>query len=153
MAATYTAEHLTARSERRMVEYDVDDALNIVDLGQPQGAGNSCLPIANFRRFIGGLFRSVGTGSVVAFQIIAATDAAGTGATIVVAHAIGSAPNAVGDTIWLECDVEQIREVLATATHVGLRVDLSTATDEAVFFFERADPMFPRAGLTADYIG
>ncbi len=152
MVATYTAEHLKARSERRMVDYDIDDALNIVDLGQPQGALNKCLPIANFRRFIAGVFRSVGTGSVDAFHIIAATDAAGTGATIVCSHAIGSAPNAVGDTVWLECDVEQVHEVLPAATHVGVKLDLVTTTDECVVFFERAEPLWPVAGLTADYI-
>ncbi len=153
MVATYTAEHLKSRSERRMVDYDIDAALNIVDLGQPQGAGNKCLPIANFRRFIAGVFRSVGTGTVDAFHIIAATAADGTGATIVCSHALGSAPDAVGDTIWLECDVEQVHEVLAGATHVGVKLDLATATDECVVSFERAEPLWPVAGLTADYIG
>lgn len=152
MVATSTANHLFARSERRMVDYDIDAALNVVDLGQPQGAGNACLPIANFRRFAAGLFRSVGTGTVSAFQLIGATAADGTGAAIVVAHAIGSAPDALGDTIWLECDVEQVREVLATATHVGARVQLATATDEGIVFFERADPFYSRSGLTADFV-
>lgn len=152
MVATYTAHHRLARAERRIVEYDVDGALNIVDLGQPQGASQSCLPIALFRRFVAGLFRSVGTGSVTAFHIIAATSAAGAGAVAVVSHPIGSAPDAVGDTIWLECDVEQIREVLSTATHVGIQVDMITATDECVFFFERADPLYTAGGLTADHV-
>jgi hypothetical protein len=153
MVATYTAQHLRARSERRMVDYDIDDALNLVDLGQPQGASNQCLPIALFRRFIAGLFRSVGTGTVDAFHIVAATSAAGAGAVAVVSHAIGSAPNLLNDTIWLECDVEQIREVLPTATHVGVQVDLATATDECVIFFERADPLYNAGALTADFIG
>lgn len=154
MVATYGAEHLFSRSERRMVEYDQDGALNIVDLGQPQAAGaTACLPIANFRRFAGGLIRTVGTGSVTAFSIIAATSAAGGGVTAVVSHAIGSAPNLINDTIWLECDVEQVKEVLAAATHVGLQVDLVTAGDECVFFFERAEPRWPVTGLTADFIG
>lgn len=152
MVATTTAHHQLACCERRMVDYDIDDALNIVDLGQPQGAGLKCLPIAQFRRFLAGIFRSVGTGSVDAFHIIAATAADGTGATIVISHALGSAPNAVGDTIWLECNVEQVHEVLATATHVGVKLDLVTAGDECVVFFERAEPLFPRANLTADYI-
>lgn len=153
MAATTTAHVALAKAERRMVDYDIDDAINVVDLGQPQGAGNKCLPIETFRRFVAGLFRSVGTGTVDAFQIIAATAADGTGATIVVAHAIGGgAPNAVGDTIWLECDVEQVHEVLAAATHVGVRVDLATATDECVISFERLEAVHPRAGLTADFI-
>lgn len=152
MPATYTAEHLTSRSERRMVDFDPDStSATIVDL--VPGTSDECLPIAEFRRFIAGLFRSVGTGSVTSFAIFAATDADGGGATNVVTHAIGSAPDAVGDTIWLECDVEQVREVLSTATHVGVKIALVTSTDEGVVFFERAAPMFPRAGLTADYIG
>lgn len=152
MVATYTAQHARSLSERRIVEYDVDGALNIVDLGQPQGAGNSCLPIALFRSFLAGLFRSVGTGGVTAFSIIGATDAAGTGATAIVSHALGSAPDAVGDTVWLECNAEQIREVMPTATHVGIQVDLVTAGDECVFFFERGDPLYNAGALTADYV-
>jgi hypothetical protein len=152
MPATKTVEHLRSRSERRLVDYDIDNALNVADLGQPQGAGQKCLPIATFRQFIAGLFRSVGTGSVTKFEIIAATAADGAGATIVVSHAIGTAPDAVGDTIWLECDAEQIHEVLPTATHVGVRVQLATTTDEAVISFERAGAFYERTGLTADFI-
>lgn len=150
--ASYSAEHLTSRSERRMLDYDLDAALNLVDLGTPQGAGNKCLPIAQFRRFMAGLFHSVGAGTVTKFQLVAATAADGTGATIIVEHALGSNPDAVGDTVWLECDADQIKEVLATATHVGVRVQLNTGTDEAVVFFQRAESMFPRAGLTADFV-
>lgn len=153
MVATYTAEHLRSRSERRMVDYDIDGALNVVDLGQPQGAGNKCLSIAQHRRFLAGLFRSLGTGSVTAFHIIAATAADGTGAVAVVSHAVAAAPDLLNDTIWLECDVEQIREVLPTATHVGVQIDLVTAGDECVVFFERAEPLHPASGLTADFIG
>lgn len=151
MAATYTAEKELSRSERRMVDFDPDvNTLALVDLAP--GSSDECLEIAQYKRFVAGLFRSVGTGSVSKFQIIAATDGDGTGATIVVEHALGSAPDAVGDTIWLECDAEQIREVLATATHVGVRVTLATATDECVVFFERCEPYYPHSGLTADYV-
>jgi len=152
MTATYTANRELSNRVRRLVDYDIDGALNVVDLGQPQGAGNKCLPIALFRRFVAGLFRSVGTGSVTAFSIIAATAADGTGATIVATHALGSAPDAVGDTIWLEANVEQVREVLAGATHVGVQVDLVTAGDECVVYFEQADPLYVSPDLTADFI-
>jgi len=153
MPSTTTAHKALSESERRLVDYDIDDALNIVDLGLPQGAGNKCLPIAGFRRFVAGLFRSLGTGTVSEFQIIAATAADGTGATIVKEHAIGSAPNLLNDQIWLEVDAEQIHEVLPAATHVGVRVQLFTAGDEAIVFFERLEPTFEYANLTADYIG
>ena len=149
--ATYTAEHLTARSERRMVDFDPDaTTLTLVDLDPASTA--ECLPIAEFRRFCAGVMKSVGTGAIQAFQIIAATDADGSNATVVVQHGLTDTPDAVGDHVWLECDAAQIREVLPGATHVGVRVQLATATDECVVFFERADPFYPHAGLTADYV-
>lgn len=151
MPATKTSEFLFSRFNLVLVDYDIDDALNVVDLGRPQGAGNKCIPIAHLDHFGAFLFRSVGTGSVSEFQIIAATAADGTGATIVKEHAIGSAPNAVGDTIYLEVDMEQVREVLSTATHVGIRVQLATAGDECVIGY-LADNRFQRASLQSDYI-
>lgn len=152
MAATYGAEHLTSRASRVLVDFDPDaDTATIVDLDK-SGSGE-CFAIAdNYRRFLAGIVHTVGTGNIDEFSIIAATDADGTGATVVVTHAFDSEANAVGDTVWLECDVEQVREVLATATHVGVRAELATSTDECVVYFERAEPQFERAGLTADYI-
>ncbi len=146
---TYTADHLRARSERRMVDYDIDDAANLVVLDP--ASGDKCLPIRDFRRFLAGVFRSVGTGGIDTLKIVAATSAAGAGATAVVSLTPTTA-NAVGDTVWAECAVEQIHEALPTATHVGVELNLATATDECVVFFERADPRFEMAGLTADYI-
>ena len=135
-----------------MVEYDSDDSLNLVDLGQPQGASTECLPVVQFRRFVAGLIRTVGTGTVSAFSIVAATSAAGAGAVAVVSHALGSAPDAVNDTLWLETTIEQIREVLPAATFVRIQTQLATASDECLFYFERAEPRHPRADLTTDYI-
>jgi len=156
--ATTIAQHLRALMEVRVVENDPDaDTTCIVDLAQPQagGAGTptaGCLPLAHFRRFMAVYMTTVGTGGITVFDIIAATDAAGTGAVAVVSHAIGSNPNAIGDTLFLECTAEQIHETLATATHVGVHINLVTSTDEGVVTFVRADPFYPRAGLTADYV-
>lgn len=158
MVATYAAEHLFARAEVRMRENDPDTGADAyVDLAEP-AAGSAgtptapFIPIANFRRFAAIYMTSVGTGGITAFSIIAATSAAGAGAVAVVSHALGSNPDAVGDHVVLECNVEQIREVLAAATHVGVLVNLVTSTDEGILTFIRADPFYPRAGLTADYI-
>lgn len=158
MTATYAAEHLFARAESRMREHDPDaDTDCYVDLAEPAaGAAGTptapFLPIANFRRFAAKYMTTVGTGGITAFKLMAATDAAGTGATVIVAHAVGSNPNAVGDFLVLECDIEQVREVLSTATHIGVLVNLVTATDEGACEFTRAEPQFPHAGLTADYV-
>lgn len=156
MVATYTAHNLLAREEQRTVIWQPADAATaqLVDLGQPQTGADLGLPIAHFRRFKAQITTSllVGTGPT-AFSIYAMTSAAGAGAVAVVTHAVGSLPNAEGDSLVLECDVEQIREVLATATHVGVWLDCNHNDDETAVTFTRADPFFgPRAGLTADFV-
>lgn len=156
MPATYAAHHLAAQQEIRTVIWQPADAATaqLVDLGQPQGAGNLCLPIALFRRFFAQITTSllVGTGPT-AFSIYAATSAAGANATAVVTHALGSLPNAEGDSVYLECTVEQIREVLSTATHVGVWLDCNNNDDETAVTFIRAEPYYgPRGALTADYV-
>jgi hypothetical protein len=152
MAANYTAHKALALANRRMADFDPGvDTPAIVDL-DPTGSGEMLAISDGYRRFVAGLFHSVGTGNIDAFEIIAATDADGTGAVVVAEHAFAAEANAVGDTVWLECDVEQVREVLATATHIGVRVEQATAGDECVIYFERSEPTFAYAGLTADTI-
>lgn len=152
MPATYGAEHLTARAARVIVEHDVASADDPQVVALTTAA--DCFEIADgYHRFLAGLFRSVGTGNIDEFSIIAATAADGTGATVVKTHAFGAGEaDAVGDFVWLECDVDQIREVLAAATHVGVRIEQQTAGDECIVYFERADPLHSYAGLTADNI-
>lgn len=154
MPATYDAKHLFSRQRVWAVDFDPDSADPVVvDLGQPQGAGLKCIPIAEVKRFAAVLCRSVGTGNVDAFEIIAATNAAGTGSpTVVKAHAAPTVANAVGDNLVLEVDVEQVREVLAAATHVGIRVELATNTDECIVTAIAAGQTYQIPGLTADFI-
>lgn len=155
MVATYTAQDLGARMEVRTVIWQPADAATaqIVDLGQPQGASALMLPIARFRRFLAQCTTSLLTGTgPTAFSICAATSAAGAGVQLVVTHAMGSLPNAEGDSVVLECDVEQIHEVLPTATHVGVWLDCNHNDDEAAITFIRAEPLAERSGLTADYV-
>ena len=148
----YTAQHLNSRTNARLRPFDPDSVDPVIVDLDPTGDGE-CLALADgFQRFRAGLMRTVGTGNVDAFQIIAATDADGTGATVVVAHSGPTVANAEGDTLWLECDADQVKEALATATHIGVRVELATATDECTVFFERADPTFATGDLTADYV-
>ena len=155
MVATTTAQHLRARAERRVVIHNPADAATaqLVDLALPKTGATQCLPIANFRRFLAMITTSIlgGTGPI-ALSIYAATSAAGAGGVAVVTHAMGSLPNALNDSVCLECSVEQIHEVLATATHVGVWVDCNHNDDEVAVLFERADPLFQHADLTADYV-
>lgn len=158
MTATTTASHLFANAEIRMRECDPDTGNDTyVDLAEPAaGAAGSptapFIPISHFRRFAALWMNSVGTGGITAFAIMAATSAAGAGATAVVSHAIGSNPDAVGDFLTLECTASQAREVLPTATHIGVLINLVTPTDEGILTFIRAEPGYATAGLTSDYV-
>jgi hypothetical protein len=149
----YTANKLKAQANRRLVDFDPDSGSEVIVTLNP-AASEKCLAIApGYYGFLAGLFRSVGTGSVTAFRIVVTDAADGTGnVTTVVSHAIGSAPNAVGDTIWLEASGEQVKAaMLSTSAYIGVGITLVTSTDECVVYFERL-PNNKADGLTADYI-
>ncbi len=152
MASTTIANDLRTQMNVRSVDFDpgVDTAAFVTLNPAASAAG---LALGNFRKFMAVYFNSVGTGGITAFSIGGATAADGTGYVAAVSHAVGSNPNAVGDYLVIECTDEQIREVLSTATHVCVQVDIVTATDEGVVTFIQADPLYgPTAGLTADYV-
>jgi hypothetical protein len=156
MPATYAAQHFFSRLAWKTVEFDVTTTdATVADLGTPQAGTDKLLSLTangGLLRLAVKLLKTVGTGNTDGFEIIAATNAAGTGSpTVVVAHAAPTGQNAVGDYMVLEVDINQIREVLATATHVGVRLEPATNTDEFVIsaIAEYAHK-FP--GLTADFI-
>lgn len=153
MPATKTSNKLGSRYLFYSVDFDPDSADPVVvDLGRPQGAGEKGISLAVARLFRFKLRRTVGTGNIDAFQIIAATDAALTqNVTIVKAHATPTVANAVGDELYLECDAEMVHEVLATATHVGVRVEQATAGDECDIAV-LAEPLYQYGELGADFI-
>jgi len=153
--ATSTAVHVSANRKQTAVLWAPADAATaqLVDLGQPQGASLLMWPIEEFRVFSAQILVTLLTGTgPTAFSIYAGTSAAGAGAVAVVTHAMGSLPNAVGDSLFLECNAEQIHESLATATHVGVWLDCNNNDDETAVVFTCEDPYYPRAGLTADYV-
>ena len=152
---SYTAAHISANRKQIAVVWQPADAATaqLVDLGQPQGASLLMLPIEEYKTFSAQILTSLLTGTgPTAFSIYCGTAAAGTTPTSVVAHAVGSLPNAEGDSLFLECNVDQIHEALATATHVGVWLDCNHNDDETVVVFTCESPTYPRAGLTADYV-
>lgn len=154
MVATTSVHKLQARLAIHTVIHQPADAATaqLVDLGQPQGASAKCVPIANYREFLAQVTASLLVGNgVVAFSIYAATSAAGANPTAVVTHAVGTAPDAEGDSLNLECNVEQIREVLPTATHVGVWLDCANNDDEVAVTLIRSNPFHTAGALTADY--
>jgi hypothetical protein len=158
MAATSTVEHFTARERNIYAEFDVTTTdSTVADLGQGFGSTDNLLDLSAYggpQKFYAALIKTVGTGNTDEFSIIAATNAAGTGSPTVVVQTVtatAQTQNAVGDVLVLECDINQIREVLPTATHVGVRLEPATNTDEWVIH-AKATYLHQFAGLTANFI-
>ena len=89
--------------------------------------------------------------AIVTFSVFAGTDSGGTGATEVVAHATPTVADAAGDALYLDCTIEQIKDVLPGATHFAVEVDMGTAAALAVVSII-VDQDRRYSGLTADQI-
>lgn len=149
----YTANRLLSRTNRRLLDFDPDSGSETIVTLNP-AATTKCLPLTDgYQTFVAGLVHTVGTGTVTSFRIFVSDDAAGTtNAANVASHAIGSIPDAVGDTLWLEATAEQCKAASSTALYVGVKITLGTSTDECIVMFERAGARHKYSGLTADYV-
>jgi hypothetical protein len=141
----YTANKRLSRSFRKLCDFDPDATTAVAVEWQ------SMVDVGGLDGFVAGLMRSVGTGTVASFAIQVATSSTGAGATTVVSHALGSAPDAVEDQVYLECTGEQIKAALSGATHISAVIALATATDECVVLQERFG-MFRQNSATTDII-
>ena len=92
-----------------------------------------------------------------AFKILANPNSDGSGTDVEVkAHAVGSAPDAVGDYLVLECTAEEIAELASDNSsalrYVSANIAMANAADEAVVTYIRTGARFQYDGMTADYI-
>lgn len=150
----YTANRKLAKFERRLVDFDPDSGSETIVTLNPAASEKllSITALGGLEAVVASLVHTVGTGTVTSFRIFVADNAAGTtNATNVVSHAIGSVPDAVGDTLFLEASAEQLKAASATALYVGVKITLGTSTDECIVGFERHGHQ-KYDGLTADYV-
>lgn len=150
----YTANKALAAFKRRMADFDPDSGSETIATLNP-AASEKCLAftaLGGLRRVVVGMMHSVGTGSITGFKIFVADNAAGTtNAAVVVSHALGSDPNAVGDYLWLEASAEQLRNASSTAAYWGVKITLGTSTDECVLVTEEhGNQAYDQ--VTADYV-
>jgi hypothetical protein len=136
----------------KILAYDFDpDESAITDIGW--------VDMKNYETFAAIFVRTVGTGALDTFNIIANWDnSTGTDVTVKV-HALGSAPDAQADMVLLECtnsEIAQLQSNVSTATnklrYVTAECEFATSTDEGVVIYIQADPKFPQSGLTADVV-
>ncbi len=151
MATTQT-DFQKFMSRNAMLSYDVDPAGDTTDAFDVAWVDSR-----DFELFMTSFFRTVGTGNLDTYSIIAnsESDGSGTDATIV-AHAIANQPNAVGDQIFLECSAEQVADASTTTTgrlrYVSISIEFATGTDEGVVTYIRHGARRATSGLTAESV-
>lgn len=144
MASTVATEKLTANIAVTHYDFDpnVDSAVDV-----------AWVDLRDFGHFMCSFFRTVGTGDVDGFKILAnsASDGSGTDVEIKV-HALGSQPNAVGDYVFLECTAAEIAALGSNLRYVSASLEFATSTDEGVVTYIRGLPRHARTDLSVDTI-
>jgi len=94
---------------------------------------------------------------VTVFQIVANSESDGTGDEVIVKeHAVGTAPDAAGDYLVLECSAEEIAHLGEASgynlRYVSAKITAANGSDNIVLTYIRADARFKGADLTVDTI-
>ena len=100
-------------------------------------------------------FRTVGTGAVDTFSILANPNADGSGTDVTVkASPVTNEPNATGDYILLEINTQDILDAAGGISMRGVTasVEFATGTDEGVIMYVLSDAKRPQAGLSVELI-
>jgi len=144
MASSVTTDYLSSQLKVAMYDFDPDETTH-TDVNWSD--------MRDFGAVMTMLFRSIGTGAVAAFSIVANADSAGGGTDATVkTHALGTAVDAVGDFVFLEALASEIVNLATDLRYVSANASLATGTDECVFTYVFGLPRFAYGGLTADTI-
>ena len=150
MASPQAPEKFTANNKVTMYDFD-PDATTAATVGWVDMQGYGELTVVAFASALTG----VGNED---FSIVADANSDGSGTNVtVVSHAIGSAPDAVGDYLVLSCTAEQIVQEGADGSQTALRyasakIGVANAADEQVVVYIRSKPTHAVSGLTADVV-
>ena len=149
MVSPVAVSHLLSTLQQTLYDFD-PDVDTPVDV--------AWVDMRDFSHILVGFMRTVGTGALDTFQIIAnnAADGSGTDVVIVV-HAVASEPDAVGDQLWLECSEQQIAQEgedagIGDLRYVSANIEFATLGDEGVVSYARKASRFARLGLTVDIV-
>ncbi len=143
--ASGLAERFSANN--KVTTYDFDPGgTDLTDVGWVDMEG--------FDGFTAIFIRTIGTGAVDGFNIIANTTATGSGTdAILVSHAVTNEPNAVADYISLEVKASDLSgHATAGLVGIGAQVEFATGTDEGIVVYILHHPTFPQRDLTDEVI-
>lgn len=102
-----------------------------------------------FENVLFGATVAVAGGAIDLLKVVGNDAADGTGTSVdIVSHALGSAPNAIGDTVWIEVSAEQMAGNRYATLHVG-----SDNTAVRVHVIAICGGAYvSKDGLTADFV-
>lgn len=108
----------------------------------------------NFRKFAVSTTATVLTGvGLTAFVLEANSASDGTGTNVVLAtHAVGTAPDAAGDSLWLEADLDDAAVASAGARYVNAKITAANALDDTNCTYILSGIKHAAAGQSADVI-
>ena len=143
MPTSLTSVKGTSELKVKGYVHDITDATGATQI--------AWLPLKDFDWLLAAVTLVSGTG-LLTVKIVAATDSSGTGAVEVIAHADPTVADAAGDVVYLDVSAEQVKEVLAGATHVSVELACDAAADIAAVTYIFGGALRKYAGLTADQI-
>ena len=131
----------------KVTHYDEDaaTATNAHDIGWVDMKDYDAIMVTAFASALTGV-------GVTAFSILGNTASDGSGSDVTItSHAVGSAPDAVGDYLVLECNKDEIVAAGETLRYVSANVTMANAADEnVVTYIRRAKTL--KASNTADVV-
>lgn len=147
MAVATASEKM--KSTIAVTHYDFDpDSANATDV--------AWVDMRDFDGFLASFFRTVGTGNLDTFKILANSASDGSGTDVEVKSFSGSDPDLLGDYVFLECTAQEINQAGVTAGVADLRYvsascEFQTSTDEGVVTYIRHG-LRAYSGMTADSV-
>ena len=144
MASAQASEKLS--SQIKVVHQLSGDASSAKDLGW--------VDMSNYRHVMILVTAAALTGvGVTAFKILANDESDGSGSDVEIkAHAVGTAPDAAGDTLMLECTAEEVRAAGEGYQYISANITAANAADNIVCTVILGDARFASDGLTGDTI-
>lgn len=144
MASSVTTDYLT--SKLKIMQFDFDP-------GGTDAVDVSWQDMRDFGAICMILFHSVGTGAIDAFDMLANSESDGSGTDAEVkSHALSSAPDAVGDYIFLEALASEFPPLGSDLRYVSASVELAVDTDECVVTYIFGQPKWAYGSLSSDTI-
>lgn len=150
MASPQASDKLTANLKVNHYDHDPANSTVATDVGWVDMRDYETIMITTFASALTGL-------GVTAFTIQGNSESDGTGTDAEIkAHAVGSAPDAVGDWLVLECTAKELAQESTSTTgalrYVSAKLTCANAADEQVVTYIRGGAKRAADGLTADTV-